>query len=211
MRGSTPLRRIDDRGLHAPSRLSFGARWSAILYCLMLRALVIHRDSGRAAVARIEVKAARRAGMLSLSYVVQGAIGDLLLPPVTASARADELWRHTCFEVFARAGGDDYYELNFAPSTQWAAYRFGGYRDGMRVADEIGAPRLDVRTDAARFEMRVSVALERALPGDAVWRLGLSAVIEEANGRKSYWALAHPAGKPDFHHADCFALELPET
>ena len=25
----------------------------------------------------------------------------------------------------------------------------------------------------------------------------------------SYWALAHPPGKPDFHHPDCFALELP--
>jgi hypothetical protein len=34
-------------------------------------------------------------------------------------------------------------------------------------------------------------------------------VIEETNGRKSYWALAHPPGKPDFHHSDCFALGLP--
>ena len=40
------------------------------------------------------------------------------------------------------------------------------------------------------------------------WRLGLSAVIEDTNGHKSYWALAHPPGKPDFHHADCFAYEL---
>jgi len=211
MRGSTPLRRIDDRGPHAPSRLGFGARWSAILYCLMLRELVIHRDSISSAVARVGVYAERRGAALSLRYVVEGAIGDLLLPPATEPRRADELWRHTCFEAFVRAGGDEYCELNFAPSTQWAAYRFGGYRNGMRVADEIGAPRIDVRTDAARFDMRVSVALERALPGDAVWRLGLSAVIEEANGRKSYWALAHPTGKPDFHHADCFALELPET
>jgi hypothetical protein len=38
--------------------------------------------------------------------------------------------------------------------------------------------------------------------------LGLSAVLEATNGDKSYWALAHPPGKPDFHHADCFALEL---
>ena len=39
--------------------------------------------------------------------------------------------------------------------------------------------------------------------------LGLSAVIEEADGNVSYWALAHPPGKPDFHHSDCLALELP--
>jgi len=33
-------------------------------------------------------------------------------------------------------------------------------------------------------------------------------VIEETSGRLSYWALAHPSGKPDFHHADCFACEI---
>jgi hypothetical protein len=33
-------------------------------------------------------------------------------------------------------------------------------------------------------------------------------VIEETNGAKSYWALKHPPGKPDFHHADGFVLEL---
>ena len=44
---------------------------------------------------------------------------------------------------------------------------------------------------------------------DAPLRLGLSAVIEETDGTKSYWALAHPPGKPDFHHKDCFALTLP--
>ena len=48
-----------------------------------------------------------------------------------------------------------------------------------------------------------------SLPGDAPWRLGLSAVIEETTGRKSFWALAHPPGKADFHHPDCFAFELP--
>ena len=40
-------------------------------------------------------------------------------------------------------------------------------------------------------------------------RIALSAVIEEVDGTKSYWALRHPPGAPDFHHPDCFALELP--
>ncbi len=39
-------------------------------------------------------------------------------------------------------------------------------------------------------------------------QLNLTAVIEETDGTKSYWALAHPSGKPDFHHRDCFALQL---
>lgn len=46
-----------------------------------------------------------------------------------------------------------------------------------------------------------------ARPGQ--WEAAISAVIEEADGTKSYWALRHPPGKPDFHHPDCFALELP--
>jgi hypothetical protein len=58
--------------------------------------------------------------------------------------------------------------------------------------------------------LQASLELDRlsGSPRDSSWRLGLSALIEDASGRKSYWALAHPPGKPDFHHADCFAYEL---
>jgi hypothetical protein len=48
-------------------------------------------------------------------------------------------------------------------------------------------------------------------PPAAQWRLGLSAVIEENGGRLTYWALAHPAARPDFHHPDGFAAALPAT
>ena len=41
----------------------------------------------------------------------------------------------------------------------------------------------------------------------AVLRVGF--FIEDIDGGISYWALAHPAGKPDFHHPDSFALILP--
>ena len=41
------------------------------------------------------------------------------------------------------------------------------------------------------------------------WDFGLSVVLEEANGAKSYWALAHASGRPDFHAADCFVAKLP--
>ena len=175
----------------------------------MRQTLRLHPDSRCAAVTSIEVEATRsRRGLLALHYVVTGTIRDLRLPPVTAPERTDELWRHTCLEAFVRAPrGTGYLELNFAPSTQWAAYRFSGYREGMAVADEVSAPRIDVISSARCFEMQVALAL----PGDTPWRLGLSAVIEETSGVKSYWALAHPPGKPDFHHADCFALELAAT
>jgi hypothetical protein len=173
----------------------------------MRHTLRLHPDSLCAAAKRIEVDIARpRPGSLILSYVVSGRISDLRMPPVVAAARADELWRHTCFEAFVRASpGPTYYEFNFSPSTQWAAYQFSSYRSGMRVATEIAAPRIEVRSDKVTYTLQAALELDGL---SSPLHLGLSAVLEETNGRKSYWALVHPPGKPDFHRADCFALEL---
>ena len=188
----------------------------------MRLSLRLHPDSLCFAATHIAVEVARpRAGSLVLSYFVTGKISDLRIPPVMAAARSDELWQHTCFEAFVRTSpGEAYYEFNFAPSTQWAAYRFDSYRSGMRVATEIGAPRIEVQSAPECYTLRASLGLDQLLPpfppspacgggqGDAVWRLGLAAVLEETSDRKSYWALAHPPGKPDFHHSDCFAFEF---
>jgi hypothetical protein len=175
-----------------------------------MRRLILHPDSHCAAVTSLEARATRpRAGLLALSYVLRGATAVLALPPLRTPARADDLWRHTCFEVFVGvAGQSGYREFNLAPSTEWAAYRFDAYREGMRPA-EIGAPRIEVRSTGEGLELQA--LLEVDLPEDAAWRVGLSAVIEEAGGGISYWALAHPPGRADFHHPDCFALELPAT
>jgi hypothetical protein len=143
---------------------------------------------------------------LILSYVVSGRISDLRRPPVVAAARVDELWRHTCFEAFVRpSAGPAYYEFNFSPSTQWAAYRFDSYRSGMRVATEIVVLCIWVLSTSRSYTFQAALELGGL---SRPWRIGLSAVLEETNGRKSYWALAHSPGKADFHHADCFALEM---
>jgi hypothetical protein len=181
--------------------------------------LRIHPDTICAAVTQIEVDVARpQTGRLILTYAVTGKIGDLAMPPVVDPVRTDELWQHTCFEAFLRSSsGAGYYEFNFAPSTQWVAYRFSDYRTGRCVATEIGAPLIGVESSAERYALRASVEIDRlrALSAsgggngtDQKWRLGLSAIIEERSGRRSYWALAHPPGKADFHHSDCFALEV---
>jgi hypothetical protein len=178
----------------------------------MRQLLKLHPESRCFAASQIEVGVARsRADRLDLSYIVTGKMSDIRMPPVTGAARGDELWRHTCFEAFVRASsGSEYYEFNFAPSTQWAAYRFSGYRSGMSVAAEISAPPIEVRSSPDRYALQASLELNclSALPRNAAWHLGLSALIEDTSGRKSYWALAHPPGKPDFHHADCFAYEF---
>ena len=108
----------------------------------MRLALKLHPDSQCRAVNAIavEVVRARPAG-LTLRYAVSGTIGNLRLPDRQTPARADELWRHTCFEAFVRAlPSAAYHEFNFSPSTRWAAYRFSGYRAGMTPISGIGPP-----------------------------------------------------------------------
>ena len=179
----------------------------------MRQKLELHPNSTAAAAAHIEAEFTRLpSGILTLRYLVTGSIDELALPPPLAIQRADELWRHTCLEVFLRAhSGDAYMEFNFAPSRQWASYHFDGYRSGMRNAKEVGPPEIGVNATATTFELSVSLTLGDLpdLPGDVPWEIGLSAVIEQKDGSKSYWALSHPSGKPDFHHSDCFALQIP--
>jgi hypothetical protein len=83
----------------------------------------------------------------------------------------------------------------------------------MQVASGVSAPVIEVEASPEVFTLQASLQLDQLshLPRDAPWRLGLSALIEDKNGRKSYWALAHPPGKPDFHHGDCFAHEFSPT
>ena len=178
----------------------------------MRQLLTLHPDSRGFAATHVEVGVARpRADSLVLSYIVTGKMSEVRIPPIMAAARSDKLWRHTCFEAFVgTSSGAAYYEFNFAPSTQWAAYRFNDYRSGMCLADEISAPPIEVRSSSDSYTLQASLELDRlsGLPRNALWRLGLAALIEDTSGCKSYWALAHPPGKPDFHHADCFAHEF---
>jgi hypothetical protein len=128
------------------------------------------------------------------------------VPGPASSTRADDLWRHTCFEAFIKPEGQGgYFEFNFAPSTLWAAYQFMSYREGLRELP-LAPPQAKVK--AGRYSLELAATAALAAGGSA--HLNLTAVVEEVSGHKSYWALAHPPeGPPDFHHPACFVLELP--
>jgi hypothetical protein len=139
-----------------------------------------------------------------VTFDVRGRIGELLIPPPAPPERTDGLWQHSCFELFVGEEGEGYEEFNFSPSGQWAAYAFSGYRTGMAPLD-IAPPLIETEVSEDRLVVRVTLQQERR----GRCRIGLSAVIEEKGGNLSYWALNHPPGAPDFHHRDCFALDLP--
>lgn len=146
-------------------------------------------------------------GRLRLAYRMAGEVDAVRLPPSRRPERTDGLWRTTCFEAFVADAAGRYTEVNVAPSTQWAAYGFDAYRSGMSPA-EVGAPRVAAERGRAIVEVWIELNLGGALAAKA-WRIGLSAVIEDRAGVISYWALAHPGEKPDFHHPDSFVIELP--
>ena len=177
--------------------------------------LLAHPDAGGEFVWSIAAEAQlTSAATLSCRFVLRGDMERLRLPRGRAGHRADGLWKHTCFEAFVSApGSNGYHEFNFSPALDWAAYRFQGYREGMSAATLVQAPGLQVHRDRDGLELAATVHLTglSALASARELRLALAAVIEEQDGRLAYWALRHPAGNPDFHHPESFALELRST
>jgi hypothetical protein len=146
---------------------------------------------------------------LSLAYSIDTRAAALRLPPERRPVRADDLWHTTCMEMFLQpAFGGAYAEFNFSPSSAWAAWTFSGYRQG-RANLELPPPAIVVKRKSENVRIAVEILLPDAFAGNDC-RVGLSAVIEEQGGCKSYWALAHPPGdRPDFHDPACFAASLP--
>ena len=173
--------------------------------------LIPHPNFPCDAVSAIEVEAERRphSQVLRVRYRVIGDISALVWPQTKPGGgeRSDGLWMSTCLEAFIRPeGSEGYFEANVSPSSDWAAYAFAGYRDGMREEHEVtpGGIMVGQGRDAGLVESWIGLSGF----SESFIRVSITAVIEEKGGRKSYWALAHPPGRPDFHHADGFTLEL---
>jgi hypothetical protein len=153
----------------------------------------------------------RESDTLVFQYVLRAEMPRIRVPSAQSPGRADELWKHTCFEAFiAVTGVPGYHELNFSPSRSWAVYRFSGYREGMSPTNVTMPPTLDVRSFDDRLELDAEVPLPDLIGQQAghTLKLALTAVVEDESGTLSYWALKHAPGKPDFHHPDGFVLEL---
>jgi hypothetical protein len=145
--------------------------------------------------------------MLLFSYSLSAPAEAVRVPAAAEAARADNLWKTTCFEAFIRGAGEAYVELNFSPSGNWAAYAFDDYRQGMCELDMPLPPRVETNSDMGQLTLTARVRLPEQFmrPGAPT---GLAAVVEKLDGTMSYWALAHADGPPDFHHPNCFVARL---
>ncbi len=163
--------------------------------------LLAHPDTTIATVQTVDAAVWRDAGRWHFRFLIEGA-DDLILPDLQAAERTDDLWKQTCFEAFVRQRGRGYIELNFSPSSQWAAYRFDDYRRGMR--EEPVEIETWLEFGETWLAIEAAVRCEALTAGSS---LGLSAVIKERDST-SYWALGHPDGAPDFHDRTCFRALL---
>jgi hypothetical protein len=170
---------------------------------------LLAHGAGAAAIRAVVARAELAGASLRFEYRLRGELAKLAIPSRTPPRRADRLWEHTCFEAFvAPAGGAGYFELNFSPSSEWAAYAFDGYRQGMRPLAVAQAPAILVV--AKDDELHVTASVELAAFADAPWpwRIGLTAVVEDRAGGRAYFALGHPREQPDFHDAAAFTVLL---
>jgi hypothetical protein len=149
--------------------------------------------------------------ILVFQYSLDADMSRICVPLPGAGGRVDALWKHTCFEAFvASADASGYYEFNFSPSLDWAIYRFSAYREGMSPAEISRAPAISVRRGESGLELQSAVRLADLpeLRDAHHLRIALAAVIEDKNGRLSFWGLRHRTGRPDFHDPNGFVLEV---
>ncbi|MDE1917594.1 MAG: DOMON-like domain-containing protein [Sphingomonadales bacterium] len=164
--------------------------------------LVCHADTPPLRVQSVDVSWREEHDTLTLCWRVAGAEALIVPKPADTPMRKDGLWQTSCCEFFL-SDAHGYREVNLSPSGDWAAYGFSGYRSGMAQVP-FAAP-------AIRLEHGEPFSLSATMPANILWgahHASLTAVIEEEGGHKSYWALAHGEGQPDFHAPSCFILPL---
>jgi hypothetical protein len=156
-----------------------------------------------------------RESSLSATYTVTGQIGAVVFDkPAPAPRFTDNLWQTTCFELFlAHPRTASYYEFNFSPSGHYAYYLFDDYRvlAPLQPPREPAAPcPISITCHASQGSFTLEAHLTSWLFDNlkekpaSDWLVNLTAVIAQKDATNSYFALHHPALKPDFHDKSAF-------
>ena len=164
--------------------------------------LVRHPDTPPGAILTVGAELVRTGDGMDATFRATGDLSRLVIPPPAAPARADDLWKTTCFELFVGGEGKAYREFNFSPSGQWAAYDFAAYRTLTGNAD--AQVEIETTRDGKTLTLVARITSQVLNPA----RVGLTAVIAERDGALRYWAVAFAPGKPDFHNEATRALLL---
>jgi hypothetical protein len=166
------------------------------------------------AVMGIEYGVWRDGGRIGVEYDLYGLLSHLVIPEQVSGVtgnRRDDLWRHTCFELFVKEAGEKknaYLECNFAPSGAWNVYSFSSPRKGMVQADIATTPEITTTPTKKIYSLRAEVDLTGLLSESSTVEIGVSCVVENRNGKQGYWALSHLGETLDFHDPRSFLIRL---
>jgi len=147
---------------------------------------------------------------LMIDYRLRGDLDRIDLPPrQTPPRRRDGLWQRSCIELFIAVHGQTrYWELNLSPGGDWNCYHFRDYRQQMSTETAIDALPFTLVRSPRELHLTLKLPAALPLPAAATLDIGISAVIQATDGELSYWALEHPADRPDFHRRDGFTLTM---
>jgi hypothetical protein len=173
--------------------------------------LICHSEHLNTSISSIQASVLRLdSDLLQIIYTLAGDISELKVPTLQTSAMQEGLWQHTCFEAFIAEPNElEYLEFNFSPSSLWTIYRFNDYRQRVDYTGSI-TPKIHVEVTETQLQLVAAIQLPKNLANINL-QIGLTAVIENKHAQLTYWALQHPAPKPDFHLKAGFALLLPST
>lgn len=157
----------------------------------------------------------RSQAVLTVQYELYGEqLHKLVLPGQKAAApgkRRDGLWHHSCFELFLKErgpGSGSYFECNFSPSGDWNVYELQGYRQGLCETSGTLRPIVQSRRTENYYTLHVQLDSSVFMSDISAVDIGICCVIEDAQGKLSYWALSHHGRRPDFHDERSFELHL---
>lgn len=130
--------------------------------------------------------------------------GSLAAPAI---ARADLLWKTTCFEAFWSVPGEkSYWELNVsATGRQWNCYSFRDYRD-----PALPSPSHDYEIQNVKV---TSHSLEGSLLGKTELKkieASLCVILRTGKGTR-YYSKVHTRPEPNFHSRASFVLLREKT
>jgi hypothetical protein len=152
----------------------------------------------------------RRGPVLAIQYDLRGRLGEVAIPsPAAVPLRKYDLWEATCGELFFGVrGAPNYWEVNLSPAGHWNVFALSGYRQGLTEEGAFQSLPFGVQRQAQRLLLTLELDLGRIIPRDLPLEVGITAVVQDHDGRLTYWALAHPGPEPDFHRRDSFLIRV---
>lgn len=146
-----------------------------------------------------------------IRYEMNGDIDQTLLSAKSSSpSRTDDLWKATCFEFFlAIPGQAGYWEFNMSPSGDWNVYKMDDYRRvGFREETAFTQLPFIFRQTEDKLSLDISMDLGPILQTQQTVQVGITAIIQTIDGNETYWALAHPGPRADFHLRESFIISV---